>query len=323
MVQTLQAVHAEKPTEETWAGDVNSVDKGKPTDVDSVWSRPGAERLVGVMIKDITTSLYDTCYAVEAEVVGHGPALSRFWARANARRHAHTARAILEHAAAGGLKALRVLNASGLSCGHQDFSISAYLRGKLDVEWVVFESPRSPYFARPRFQEMLRGLPIRCELADFAAGAPTLGTGAYDVVLCTEIAEHLELGPFLQLLAAARARLADGGVAIITTPNLAYLVFRLKLLLGNGDLHYWGDGAANLTAGLWGHVVYYDARRLKRILGDAGLAVVRHYTFDYGALQPTVATFVARRLASIIPDAGQTLFVVAAKGPVAEIPLRI
>jgi hypothetical protein len=274
-------------------------------------------------IKKLAHELFDACYRVENEIVGQDEKNSRFWARANSVRHAHTLNAILDFARRRETAQLRVLNASGLSAGHQDFSICRYLAPAFDLEWVAFESPRSPYLAAPRFRQLAAEMAVTVRLSDFAADEQLYGDGSYDVVLFTEIAEHLDHGTLLRSLLAARARLAVDGIVIVTTPNLAYVTNRVKLLAGDGDLHYWGDGVENMRRGLWGHIVYYDLKRLTRLLADAGLEVSTAYTFTYGNLKPTLSTRLAGALAPLFRHAGQTLFVTASRVERSPTPFEI
>ena len=157
----------------------------------------------------IGRELYETCYRVETEIVGNPAPKARLWAKANAKRHACTAEAILKHARENALKSLTVLNASGVSCGHQDFSLIGFLRRELSIDWVAFESPRSPYLEYPAFNKMLNEYPVQLELADFTRGSSLFGTGRYDIVLFTEIAEHLDHTTFLTALTALRERLNE------------------------------------------------------------------------------------------------------------------
>lgn len=55
--------------------------------------------------------------------------------------------------------------------------------------------------------------------------------GAFDVVLCCEILEHLLMNP-VDMIAEIRRVLSDDGVLVITTPNVARLVNCLRLTSG-------------------------------------------------------------------------------------------
>ena len=220
---------------------------------------------------------------------------------------------------------MKILNASGLACGHQDFSICEYLRKRYNIEWTVFESPESPHLSNQKFKELVNMFSVKIELSDLAKVERPYGLKTYDIILFTEIAEHLEHSALIRLLRRSiRDRLEDDGLLVLSTPNLASLSNRLKLLLGNGDLDYWGDGYRNLEKGLWGHIVCYDLKRLRRILNDCGLSCVQEYTFSHGSgHKPRYLRKLVNFISHGIPNSKSTLFVTAKKSSIREIPFQI
>jgi hypothetical protein len=44
---------------------------------------------------------------------------------------------------------------------------------------------------------------------------------------------------------------------------------------------YWGDGTENMEKGLFGHIVYYNIPRLRRLLRDVGLEIRRSSTVNF------------------------------------------
>jgi SAM-dependent methyltransferase len=98
---------------------------------------------------------------------------------------------------------------------------------------------------------------------DLASGALPFAEGSFRAVFAGEILEHLvDTGGFL---GEVRRVLQPGGVLILTTPNLASLENRLRLLLGLYPL--WVD---HELAGE-GHVRAYTAPVLRRQLRRVGL----------------------------------------------------
>jgi Methyltransferase domain len=266
----------------------------------------------------ISKAIYNTCYIVEKDIVGHDESTARRWAKSNSVRHAHVISTVVAYYLKNNKKRLKILNASGLSCGHQDFSISEYLTvNNIARSWTVYESPRSPYLKDNLFNLLINKYGIFLKLVDFAKEfeISSSATELYDVILLTEIAEHLEYGAFLKLLCALRKMLADSGILIITTPNLAYITNRYYFVLGKSDLGYWGDGCQNMHDGLWGHIVYYDTRRLRRILSDVGLSVVKDYTFNYSAINQESRTKNAmiNLLTKLVNNSAQNIFIVSIK----------
>jgi SAM-dependent methyltransferase len=144
--------------------------------------------------------------------------------------------------------------------------------------------------------------------------AATLAGETWDVVFCGEVLEHL-FAPDA-LVADIRELLSADGVVILSTPNLAYWVNRLLLLVGISPLYL--ENAAELKLGRrfrWlgqhnpteGHVKVFTYRALRDLLDLKGLEVERvtpTYTWDFALdriirrLSPALAAnnvIVARR----------------------------
>lgn len=149
------------------------------------------------------------------------------------------------------------------------------------------------------------------------AGAPDL----YDVVFIGEVLEHLLDGR--KVLKKLAAVIRPGGHLILTTPNLAYLGNRIRLLFGR-DLH-----TLTIDRGEVGnqHIRVYTTRLLTRLLADAGMEVVgvgsdgvpvklnrfvqvRRKTAEHSEEPPLM---VLPFTASPIPQFGRTIFLIAVK----------
>jgi len=114
--------------------------------------------------------------------------------------------------------------------------------------------------------------------------------GEPDVILFTEIAEHLEHADLLRSLETIAALLGNEAYLILTTPNFDRFEYRIQHLLGR-EVAYWGDGYANLRGGLFGHIVYYNIPRLRRLLNDAGLSLTAARTFNFPEPDPALSGF--------------------------------
>jgi 2-polyprenyl-3-methyl-5-hydroxy-6-metoxy-1,4-benzoquinol methylase len=92
--------------------------------------------------------------------------------------------------------------------------------------------------------------------------------GAFDAVVAAEVIEHVIDTD--HLLAEIARVLRPGGAVVITTPNLASLENRLRLLLGRYPM--WMDVGVEGA----GHLRYYTPRMLRYQLARHGLHVERH-----------------------------------------------
>jgi SAM-dependent methyltransferase len=282
-------------------------------------------------IRRIAKELYPVCFEVDRAIGEHPPEMASAFARANAMRHAHTVQVLLDQSERRGTGSIRVINASGLSVGHQDFSIVEYIRNRtgISVDWTAFESPRCPYMGHTEYRERADRLGIRIILSDFSQSDRPYGDeeDAYDVGIFTEVAEHLDHSVLLHALKALHKILREDGVLLLTTPNMVSLPNRLRVLRGNGDGPYFGDGQANLEAGLYGHISLYDARRMERLLRDTGFRVLGTRTFNSYFLKSFrvapmewLAGKALDLLARMVPNGGGTLLVVAGKGDRRPVP---
>jgi len=129
--------------------------------------------------------------------------------------------------------------------------------------WNVEGADREPALVETA---QARGIPARC--ADFDDGALPWDSATFDAVVAGEVIEHVLDTD--HLLREASRVLRPNGVLIITTPNLASLENRIRLLLGRYPM--WMDHGIVGT----GHLRYYTPRILRRQLEQHGFRVERH-----------------------------------------------
>jgi len=92
--------------------------------------------------------------------------------------------------------------------------------------------------------------------------------GTFDAVVAAEVIEHVVDTD--HLLGEIARVLRPGGALVLTTPNLASLENRLRLLFGRYPM--WMDVGVEGT----GHLRYYTPGVLRRQLAQHGLTVERH-----------------------------------------------
>lgn len=233
---------------------------------------------------EIFDIIYPICREVESNVVGQKDASAcDWWGVKNALRHSVTIE-YLRRFATEVDGPLRIFNLSGLSCGHQDFSIAHYFKRKqVPIEYFALEHPGSPYRDNMLFTRLVEKYSVSvyyANLADVDVEEIHQWCGLPHVVLFTEIAEHLPHDLFLRCLKLIEQLLNNEAYVFISTPNGDRFRNRVNSLLGREN-DYWGDGQGNLEKGLFGHIVYYNVSRLRRLLADAGLSLIEARTFDF------------------------------------------
>jgi len=151
--------------------------------------------------------------------------------------------------------------------GGADYSFKDHVPS---ARWVIVDKYGSPD-VRLDFEEPDLRLPF--------------DSGSIDAFVCTEVLEHLRVGGGL-VCEMARC-LHPTGAAYVSVPNLNSLGARLKWLAGrvpfmaaSGDCGNPLGGTGVLSEGRWqgGHVVDFNAERLRRYLLRGGLEVDRSYS---------------------------------------------
>lgn len=126
---------------------------------------------------------------------------------------------------------------------------------------------------------------IHADFNDLGLRIP-LETDSQDVVICTEVLEHLVSGA--GLVREMARLLKPGGIAMVTVPNLVSLGSRIKWVMGrvpfmaaSGDCGHQLGGTGMCVDGNWvaGHVVDFNHSRLKAYLARGGLRCVRSISF--------------------------------------------
>ncbi|OFA16194.1 hypothetical protein A4U49_08680 [Acidithiobacillus ferrivorans] len=117
--------------------------------------------------------------------------------------------------------------------------------------------PAAAAIARQTYHEVVE---VDLEIADLRICFPD---GAYDVIVCADVLEHLvDPGRVLDQLPAL---LASQGQILVSIPNVSHLGILLELLAG--DFRYGPEGLLDAT-----HLRFFTGRSFQRLLTDHGLA---------------------------------------------------
>jgi 2-polyprenyl-3-methyl-5-hydroxy-6-metoxy-1,4-benzoquinol methylase len=144
-----------------------------------------------------------------------------------------------------------------LDVGAADALLSRHLT---EVGWKV-----TGIEADPALAEAGRTYCERMVVSDLDRDLPDFDT-SFDAIVYGDVLEHL-VEP-LRTVQGLNRWLAPGGRVVVSVPNVAHLLIRLSLLVGRFD--YFDRGILDRT-----HLRFFTDRSLRRLLGAAGLVIVR------------------------------------------------
>lgn len=110
----------------------------------------------------------------------------------------------------------------------------------------------------------------------------------FDAIVYGDVLEHL-VDP-LRTVQGLNRSLAAGGRVVVSVPNVAHLLIRLSLLMGRFD--YFDRGILDRT-----HLRFFTDRSVRRLLGAAGLVIVRRTATAVPLYQVVPAAWHGRLLA--------------------------
>jgi len=167
------------------------------------------------------------------------------------------------------------------------------------------------------------GQSVKIPLSRCVLGSEALPfeSGQFNLVMLTEVIEHVDAHPQLLLAEISRV-LAPGGRLLLTTPNAASL--KKLIQLSNGVPQYDSPTFGNS----WGHRYEYSYYDMRQCIRNTAFAIVEEraqdvYFDDPRGLAPTaelgmclagkLLTGQVRQAARMLSRRGSTLFFIAAK----------
>jgi SAM-dependent methyltransferase len=162
----------------------------------------------------------------------------------------------------------------------------------------------------PEFVERATKKGIEAKTADVIQDGLPFSDSEMDVIYAGAFIEHLYDPEFF--LRECHRVLTEAGILILTTPNIASLTSRLRMLFGRGPKFY----TSALGWEFGGHIRIFTSRTLTRLLEENGF-VAEEMMANVVSFIPTRLTRRpwSVRLGKLMPDLGEVLIVKAREGP--------
>lgn len=146
--------------------------------------------------------------------------------------------------------------------------------------------------------EIEENIPSYCLLAE-SHGIPiipgelskkqcSIADNSFDIVIFSEVIEHLRISPLKVLLEIKRI-LKSGGRLLLTTPNMARLTNILRLVMGRNIVEEFPDDDSQLNhiTDRMTHIREYTMNELRLLMGRAGFEIVEaRYSLSNDRLGP-------------------------------------
>ena len=158
------------------------------------------------------------------------------------------------------------------------------------VELSGVEHPGRRYLDDPRFQREVAALNLDLRTCDVVTDAFPFPERSFDVVLFSEIIEHLSPAAVPGVLAQLRGLVAPGGRIVVSSPNLGAFYRIASLAFGNGHVMDTPVDVA-FHPGVYGHMRLYGRSDMYRLAAQGGLRVAdwRWLQWDRGFIDRSTA----------------------------------
>jgi SAM-dependent methyltransferase len=168
--------------------------------------------------------------------------------------------------------------------------------------------------APERFPAIIDAYQLRVEAIDIELERLPFDDASFDLVILTEVLEHLRIDPMFALSEISRV-LRPGGALYLTTPNLYRIKNVLRFLVGRG----LGDVATEFhklrAIGHMGHLREYCARDVRGFLHSQNFRIERAHYWQSAQMGGIVGAL-ARSIFAVAPLLRNEQVVIARKaGP--------
>lgn len=181
----------------------------------------------------------------------------------------------------------RVLNLSGVNAGQCDLVMVTLLRSVMSksLEWISYDSELNVHLQNNWLIKKFDENRIELRFADFGLENYFQDSIKYDIVLLTEVVEHLDYSDALRLIDKSLEKLNSNGIILLSVPNPHYLLDRLKFFIGI-DPWFDTDIKSHMVNKYYGHVNIYTENRIENIFQALGLrelkiTSINHWRYSF------------------------------------------
>lgn len=165
-----------------------------------------------------------------------------------------------------------------------------------------------------RFTPLIESLNLDVVACDIEKERLPFESDSFDLVILTEVLEHLRIDP-LNTLREIRRVLSDSGKLLLTTPNQYHLPAVWEFLKGNGSISFAHEQFSKIERlGHMGHVREYAPADLRDLLEKEGFLIESHSFSDFGkapAQDRPILGRLATEIQNFIPFTRRVQIVVA------------
>jgi len=164
-------------------------------------------------------------------------------------------------------KKLRILDI-GLGGG----TTAACICSLVECDYYAIEHPKAKQMEYSTFRGVLKKYNIELKLADITKQEIPFEKNYFDIILFTEVLEHIHVDKVKGIFDNLKKVLKNGGIIILSTPNFLSLFHRIQILLGKtpdfdlGITPMQGDN-------IFRHVREYSSSELVKLIKILGFNV--------------------------------------------------
>jgi SAM-dependent methyltransferase len=142
-----------------------------------------------------------------------------------------------------------------------------------NIRWSAVEHPDRSYVNREEYRKTLREYNCQIVEAKITQEPLPFPDGFFSIVTFSEVMEHLPLERLNFVLSEIARVTRPGGVLLATSPNLASLENRLRLLKGKSILDMPDE--LETAKGMYGHIRLYTRSEMESAMSKHGFTAER------------------------------------------------